>query len=205
MARPPKLPRWATDLSNNTEPSAGTKNTGWAPNADGISDYDNWFKETTYRWLQHLSEGVHYKDPFEWELISGTATPAAGGQRWTWTIGNAPSFVMPLDFPAGTVIEKVTFSYEVTGASPSVSMGWGRIKLSDNTIQQATVITDTTIAGAFETADLTTFGVDGGGIPNGSAGKLTLESGYAYRLYFTSPSSDGKLGGVAIYPEVLTL
>lgn len=55
--KPTTLPAWATDLSNNTEPSSGQKATGWTPGQDGISDYDNWYKELVYRWCSYLNDG----------------------------------------------------------------------------------------------------------------------------------------------------
>lgn len=57
-AKPASLPQWATDGTNNTEPSLAQKQTGWTPGQDGVSDYDNWYKELVYRWCQYINDGV---------------------------------------------------------------------------------------------------------------------------------------------------
>lgn len=55
--KPLQTPEWASAGTNNTEPSLAQKQSGWNPNQDGISDYDNWYKELVYRWCQYLSDG----------------------------------------------------------------------------------------------------------------------------------------------------
>lgn len=54
MSKPATKPRWATDLTNNTAPSSGQQDTGWTPGQDGTSDYDNWAKYWTYKWIEWL-------------------------------------------------------------------------------------------------------------------------------------------------------
>ena len=56
-AKPIQLPQWATDETNNTEPSLGQKETGWVPFQDGVSDYDNWYKQLVYRWCEYIDDG----------------------------------------------------------------------------------------------------------------------------------------------------
>lgn len=56
MAKPAILPRWSTDLSNMTAPSSGQMDTGWTPGQDGVSDYDNYIKYWTYKWLEWLAQ-----------------------------------------------------------------------------------------------------------------------------------------------------
>lgn len=61
--KPATLPRWATDLTNNTAPSSGQQDTGWTPSQDGVSDYDNWAKYWTYKWIEWLDDGdVSFRD-----------------------------------------------------------------------------------------------------------------------------------------------
>jgi hypothetical protein len=55
--KPATLPRWATDLTNNTAPSSGQQDTGWTPGQDGVSDYDNWAKYWSYKWFEWLNDG----------------------------------------------------------------------------------------------------------------------------------------------------
>lgn len=50
--RPDKLPRWATDETNNTEPSEGHKDTGFENGEKPISSTDfNWLLNYIYQWL----------------------------------------------------------------------------------------------------------------------------------------------------------
>lgn len=58
MPKPATLPRWATDLTNNDAPSAGQMNTGWTPGQMGVSDYDNYIKYWTYKWVEWLNNGI---------------------------------------------------------------------------------------------------------------------------------------------------
>lgn len=58
MAKPTKLPVWATDLSNVTEPASGQKDTGWTNNQPAISSYFNWLFYTIYLWLAYIDAGV---------------------------------------------------------------------------------------------------------------------------------------------------
>ena len=55
--KPVTLPRWSTDMSNMTAPSSGQQDTGWTPGQDGISDYDNWAKFWTYKWIEYINDG----------------------------------------------------------------------------------------------------------------------------------------------------
>lgn len=59
MAKPSEgVPTWASDETNNTEPSALQKAGGWSAGQDGVSSYDNWFKNITSKWLAYLNAGV---------------------------------------------------------------------------------------------------------------------------------------------------
>lgn len=58
MPKPATLPRWATDLTNNDAPSSGQMDTGWTPSQTGVSDYDNWVKYWTYKWIEWIDAGV---------------------------------------------------------------------------------------------------------------------------------------------------
>lgn len=58
MPKPATLPAWATDGTNNDEPSAGQKATGWTPGQTGVSDYDNWYKKLVYDWCSYLNSGA---------------------------------------------------------------------------------------------------------------------------------------------------
>lgn len=56
MATKPTLAdaRWATDLTNNTAPSSGQRDTGWTPNQVAVSDYFNVLANEAYKWFQWL-------------------------------------------------------------------------------------------------------------------------------------------------------
>lgn len=59
MATKPTLAdaRWATDLTNNTAPSSGQRDTGWTPNQVAVSDYFNVLANEAYKWFQWLDDG----------------------------------------------------------------------------------------------------------------------------------------------------
>ena len=69
-SKPTTLPAWNTDETNNTEPSAGQKATGWEPNQQGVSDYMNWWMFLVYQWTQYLNDGELQGDV----TIDGTLT-----------------------------------------------------------------------------------------------------------------------------------
>jgi hypothetical protein len=77
MTKPVTLPRWATDETNNTAPSSGQQDTGWTPGQDGTSDYDNWAKNWTYKWLKWIDDG-----------FTGDVT-FAGSTTFTGTVSHA--------------------------------------------------------------------------------------------------------------------
>ncbi len=56
--KPAYTPEWASAGTNNTEPSLAQKQSGWTVGQDGVSDYDNWFKENVYRWCEYINDGV---------------------------------------------------------------------------------------------------------------------------------------------------
>jgi len=56
--KPSDLPRWATDLTNNTAPTSGQQDTGWTPNQVAVSSYFNWLAELVYRWTSYLDDGA---------------------------------------------------------------------------------------------------------------------------------------------------
>lgn len=133
--KPTTLPEWATAGTNNTEPSAPQKDSGWTPGQDGISDYDNWYKELVYRWCAYLSDGdfdapirletestgdavrLEVNNADELELRNG-ADSAAGNLR----AGNAVlSGNLTVSGDAG-VVGDVDIDGSITGVS-SITMG----------------------------------------------------------------------------------
>jgi hypothetical protein len=71
--KPSTLPRWATDLTNNTAPSSGQMDTGWEPEQDGVSDYDNWKSYWAYKWLEWLSESQLNDGTADYSLTANVA------------------------------------------------------------------------------------------------------------------------------------
>lgn len=76
MPKPVTLPRWATDLTNNDAPSSGQMDTGWTPGQTGVSDYDNYVKYWTYKWIEWLDAGNLGDMTFE-DIIATTVTTSA--------------------------------------------------------------------------------------------------------------------------------
>lgn len=59
MAKPIEPPpEWASDETNNTEPAALQKQTGWEFEQTGVSDYDNWWKRTAQKWIEYVDSNV---------------------------------------------------------------------------------------------------------------------------------------------------
>jgi hypothetical protein len=56
--KPTQVPEWATDETNNTEPSAGQKATGYTPGQAAVSSYFNWFMRRAGQWCQYLNDGA---------------------------------------------------------------------------------------------------------------------------------------------------
>lgn len=59
MAKPIEPPpEWASDETNNDEPAALQKQTGWEFEQTGVSDFDNWYKRTVQKWLEYVDSNV---------------------------------------------------------------------------------------------------------------------------------------------------
>ncbi len=54
MPKPTTLPEWASDETNNTEPSSGQKDTGWENNQAAVSSFFNWYQFLVYQWIEYL-------------------------------------------------------------------------------------------------------------------------------------------------------
>ena len=75
--RPDDLPRWATDETNNTEPSEGKKDTGFEVGEKPISSTNfNWLLNVIYQWLLFLTTRTRMV-PVRFDAI------ALGATSWT--------------------------------------------------------------------------------------------------------------------------
>ena len=54
MAKPGTIPTLSTSEANQDTPSGGQIASGWTVGQTGVSDYDNWFKNWTGKWLTYL-------------------------------------------------------------------------------------------------------------------------------------------------------
>ena len=54
--KPTKLAEWNSGLSNQTEPAAGKKTTGWTVNEAPASSFMNWLQYTAYTWFRWVDE-----------------------------------------------------------------------------------------------------------------------------------------------------
>jgi hypothetical protein len=70
--------RWATDLSNNTAPSSGQRDTGWTANQAAVSSYFNALGYEAYKWFEYLDDG---------DLDLGSGDIIGHGTRTIWAIG----------------------------------------------------------------------------------------------------------------------
>jgi hypothetical protein len=56
MAKPTEFPRFGTDQTNETEPSSGQKDSGWADDQIPPAGYFNWLHRTNYDWTAWLDD-----------------------------------------------------------------------------------------------------------------------------------------------------
>ena len=58
MAKPVKLPVWATDPGAEiTEPTLGKKEIGWITSEKPPAGYFNWWQENVHDWIKYFDEG----------------------------------------------------------------------------------------------------------------------------------------------------
>ncbi len=77
--KPATKPRWATDQTNNDAPSSGQMDTGWTPGQTGVSDYDNWVKYWSYKWIEWLDDGDCAFDALTATTLATTGIATVGG------------------------------------------------------------------------------------------------------------------------------
>jgi len=124
MTAPAELPVWATDNTNNGEPSSGQKNSGWAVNQFIVSSYFNWWMNLVYQWINYLSSGVdagwHDQTPVG---VPSAANATFANGRWTFGTGVSASYLTPIAVQprVGEVITDV----RVKGGYGSFNVGSG--------------------------------------------------------------------------------
>lgn len=111
-AKPTSLPEWATDETNNDEPSAGQKATGWTPGQDGVSDWDNWYKKLVFDWTAYLNDGALEGDhSIDLNLTVGGTTTT--GVLVTQFGGTVPQ--VHVKIPDGASIERTRYTIDHLG------------------------------------------------------------------------------------------
>lgn len=123
MSKPTVVPpAWATAESNNDEPTAPQKATGWTPNQDGVSDWDNWWKCTAWKFLVWLAGLFDMGDTF---------TPQAGGNVFlSGTVRNL--WAQTTGYIVGDKITNSGQQYECFTAGTSAGAGTGPSGTSSN-------------------------------------------------------------------------
>lgn len=107
--KPVTLPRWSTDQTNMTPPSSGQMDSGWTPGQDGVSDYDNWAKFWTYKWIEWLNDGdISFKNL---TVTAGTTFNASHAVTLTGGASLPPPVTSNLDVRGGGL--NLTDVYEV--------------------------------------------------------------------------------------------
>jgi hypothetical protein len=76
MAQPSKTPDWNTALTNNVEPLAGRKSSGFATNDIPTSGELNWWMNTVYQWCNYLKGLVAGTETWN-KLVAVAATAGA--------------------------------------------------------------------------------------------------------------------------------
>lgn len=117
--KPTALPTWATDLSNNTEPSSGQKASGWTVEQVPPSSYFNWWMYTAYLWSQYLdelhSETVTVVIGAE-DFVADTGAGLLHQDGYLYTSGVCKARAS-LKLPVGYAIQTAAIRYEVDGGS----------------------------------------------------------------------------------------
>lgn len=74
MPKPSTLPRWATDgAAQIVEPTSGKKDIGHVPGERPPAQYENWFKNSTWEWLDYVDQQL--------EATRTIVIPACAGTR----------------------------------------------------------------------------------------------------------------------------
>lgn len=126
---PSELPRWATDGTNNDEPTEGRKDTGFlAPSGSPAvgdvptSDEFNWYMNLVYQWLLWMRDQP---------VIVHASSGHAGGAVTPWTVDNTigdviktstnlAALYVPIDIPVGSSYTNARFRVKPNGATNTV-------------------------------------------------------------------------------------
>lgn len=132
MEKPLVRPVWASDETNNAEPSAPQKASGWTPGQDGVSSYDNWYKNHGANWFEFLDEmfvggeekptfveaieapKIHYSEPERVAIPAALARPENG---------HTATFVSPV-WSLGTSTAKLVYPIPNLRQGDQIS-AWG--------------------------------------------------------------------------------
>ncbi len=113
MPIPSTLPQWASDETNNTEPSSGQKESGWTPSQDGVSDYMNWWMYLVYLWIQWVSVRGDYETITGWHAAdTDCARFSSLTAAWTWSAPGTIFAIVPIS--PGQKLATVHFVYNRT-------------------------------------------------------------------------------------------
>ncbi len=89
MAQPANDPRWNTNLTNQTDPPSGQKDSGWAAASPLDSSYLNWLLYTIYLWVLYLKNLT--SEALTWLALQtftfGIIVTKAAGDAITTTAG----------------------------------------------------------------------------------------------------------------------
>lgn len=181
MPKPVTLPRWATDLTNNDAPSAGQMNTGWTPGQTGVSDYDNYIKYWTYKWIEwfdFMNGGTQVLsclfDGFSQGGLSKYTTP----QGTIGATASAHDWVVGVSLDLGRKVSSIKTKLTDAVDAPTTV----RFISSDGT-GQTVLETHTSLGNA--TTQTITIAV---------SPVITIETGKSYYITFTSvPHGDARL------------
>lgn len=159
MARPidNKYPRWASDGTNNIEPSEGEKDTGWPPGDVPPAQYENWRSNTAYNWVQYYDETINgfsaqENDPPDLSVVINEGV-LRYGQQGILGVPQQTSdpFVAPVTFPkiVGTLINRQTGALlNAEGAEapvpvpPAIPDGYFTIYFVELSVGQTEIVND---------------------------------------------------------------
>lgn len=126
MPRPVKLPEWATDGLNITEPTSGKKAEGWLSGEKPAAQYFNWWKELVFRWIEWLDALTELLKTQKTTL--SVAAGKAGNVGWTYipdppkisSVAANDVWIIPASLPVGATVGRFRARVKSGGATSYV-------------------------------------------------------------------------------------
>lgn len=188
MPQPSDDPRWNTDLTNNTDPPSGQKDTGWTVSQVPPSSYFNWWMNLVYQWVLYLKNLA--TEAFTWTaahvFTAGITVTKAAGVATTSTGGTGTNAHGVQGTGGSGDTSHGVHGTAGSGLACAGVMGYSNAAFGYGVFGEA---------GASASAGVTGFGpiygVSGQGFANGT-GVHAVGAGVGQGAYITGGSGGGK-------------